>query len=199
MSMKTFVRRIIIGLVLLAVAWTALTLWVEREGPAYRHDSSDVPGGPRALIVYDPDPFYNLDQQVCDAFAAGLASNGWNTTVATVVATREVRDSTFDLYIICANTYNFAPDWAAIDFIKSHPALEGGNVVAITLGAGTTSRAKRLLEEVITQQQCKLIDSRTFWLWRPNDEALIQESNVTLAVNMTRKWASEVAEGLKEK
>ncbi|MBY0433698.1 MAG: hypothetical protein K2U26_06280 [Cyclobacteriaceae bacterium] len=195
--MKTFIRRIIIGLVVLAVAWTVLTLWVEREGPAYRHDSSDVPNGPRALIIYDPDPFYNLDQQVCEAFAAGLASNGWNTTVATVAATHEVKDSIFNLYVICANTYNFAPDWATVDFVKEYPSLEGKNVVAITLGAGTTSRAKRLLEEAIAQRQCKLIDSRTFWLWRPNDEALIQESNVTLAVNMTRKWASEVAEGLK--
>lgn len=30
------------------------------------------------LIVYDPDPFYNLDEKLCRAFAKGLAKNDIN-------------------------------------------------------------------------------------------------------------------------
>jgi AICAR transformylase/IMP cyclohydrolase PurH len=95
--------------------------------------------------------------------------------------------------VFCANTYNWSPDWAISNFIKSDTLISSKNVVAITLGAGTTSRSQRLLESYIKSKNGKLIASKSFYLWRPNDEALAQESNVALAINLTKQWADEIA------
>jgi hypothetical protein len=103
-----------------------------------------------------------------------------------------------DLYILCANTYNWSPDWSVGNFIKNELPNKK-DVVAITLGAGTTGRSKRILESLIKDKGGKLIDSRTFWLWRPNDESAIQESNVSLVISLTKQWAEDVNKKIKAK
>ena len=72
-----FLRYSAIALGIIAVAWTALTFYVEKKGPAKRwrvgNDSEQ-----KVLIVFDPDPFYNLDEKVCMSFANALAEQHMN-------------------------------------------------------------------------------------------------------------------------
>ena len=150
-----------------------------------------------ALIVYDPDPFYNLDEQVCLGFAEGLSTEFWLAKIVTVSAAYKLEEE-FDLYVFCTNTYNYAPDWAISTFIKRNKDLKGKPVVAITLGAGSTDRAQRLLEEKIKAKNANLIDSKTFWLMRPNDESRMEESNVKVAVDMARAFGTEVGKNMEE-
>ena len=78
----------------------------------------------KALIIYNPDPLYNLDEQVCKSFAEGLGKHGFSSKVATVrLAPQE--SETYDLYVFCANTYNWAPDWLVTKYIKGHANRKG--------------------------------------------------------------------------
>ena len=163
-----------------------LTLLVQIYGPEKSFQFGERIATQNALVVYHPDLFYNLDEQICKGFAEGLARQNWLVDVATVKAAKKM-EVEYDLYVFCANTYNWAPDWAISNFIKSHPNLEAKPAVAITLGSGSTGRAKRLLESQIKAKKAKLIDSQTYWLMRPNDETRMGESNVNVAIDMARK------------
>jgi len=134
MSRKRISQVAIIALTSIAIGWTALTLYVEKKGPAKQWTFGDD-HEKTALIVYDPDPFYNLDEQVCFAFGEALAKDRMKVTVATVAAAEEFETESYDILVYCANTYNWRPDWAITNFIKEHKVKQKTPVVAITLGA----------------------------------------------------------------
>jgi hypothetical protein len=197
MKIKTILRYSIATLVLLAMVWTALTVYVEQKGPA-KQWTFGTDHGKVALIVFDPDPFYNLDEQVCLAFGKVMSTHGVKVTVATVAAAEEFNDKArYDVVVYCANTYNWRPDWAITNYIEEYPAMNPeAAVVAITLGAGSTELSQRKLEETITNSSGTLMWSYSLWLWRPNDESKTDESNVDVAVIMARDWASQIANRL---
>jgi hypothetical protein len=60
-------------LLMVVVVWGLLTLWVEAEGPAKSQTMGNPASDTKALIVYDPDPLYNLDEKVCKTFGKTLA------------------------------------------------------------------------------------------------------------------------------
>jgi len=76
--------------------------------------------------------------------------------------------------------------------------LEGKNVVAITLGSGSTSRAKRNLDNLITEQKANLISSEEYWLMRPNNESETNKSNVETATEKAYGHGMEIATGLQK-
>ena len=125
--------------------WGVLTLIVEKKGAANRTMFGAEKNVGTALIVYDPDPFYNLDEQVCNSFAQGLAEKSWKAEVITVAALEKLDINSFDLYVFCTNTYNWAPDRAISNYIKKSNDLQGKHVVAITLGSGSTARSNVFL------------------------------------------------------
>ena len=176
-------------ILIIILVWTGLTLWVEAEGPERNWQSGNDTKGRKALIVFDPDPIYNLDEQVCQAFARVLADNGWFVQTFTVKAAKKKLLTDYDLYLFCANTYNWAPDWAITRYIKKHLDITGKKTISITLGSGSTKRAKRIFENTILDKGGHMADSRTFWLLRPNDESRIKEKNVIVALSEVEEWA----------
>ncbi len=184
---------IVIGI---AVFWTLLTVWANYAGPVRTEVIGEDGGSKRALLVYNPDPIYNLDEQVCAAFARGLATSGFRSSVYTLNQDLP-NPSEFDLVVVCANTYNWSPDWKTASFAKNAAFGENQPVVAITLGSGSTSRAQRLLENRLTARKIRLIGSRSLWLMRPNDESRMEEKNTVVACSLTEAWARELtaAEG----
>ena len=186
------------GIIALAVgaAWTLLTVWAQSPGPKRSWKLGNPQAPKRALIVYDPDPFYNLDEQVCRAFGQALADKGMQVTVATVRAARDLPEQAPDLYVFCANTYNWAPDRSVRDYIGQQENLSGKPVVAITVGSGGTANAQQALEELILARKATLLGSRSLWLMKPNDEARTQESNVAVAVSLAHAWGQKIARQL---
>lgn len=185
----------ITGIAVLAIgaAWTALTIWAERTGPKRSWQLGSQTAKKRALVVYDPDPIYNLDEQVSRSFGQALADGGMRVTVASVAAADMDADQPIDLYVFCANTYNWRPDWAVSNFIREQVNLVGKSVVAITLGGGSTETSRKALETLIQDKKANLLDSRSLWLLRPNDESRMQESNITVTVSMAYAWGEEIA------
>ncbi len=185
----------ITGIAALAVgaAWTFLTVFAERVGPKRSWKMGSQTARKRALIIYDPDPFYNLDEQVSRSFGQGLADQGMQVTVATVAVASRFDSQPIDVYVFCANTYNFRPDWAVSNFIEKQVVLAGKDVVAITLGAGSTDASRKALETLLLARKANLLDSRTLWLLRPNDESRMSESNVAISVSSAYAWGQEIA------
>src|SRR3954468_11385952 len=121
--MKKLKKLMLLTLTIVAIAWTALTLFVETAGTTRNETFGKADAVRKALIVYDPDPFYNLDQRVCSGFEKGLEGNGWFIQVMSVAAAKKIDPSRFDLYVFCANTYNWSPDWAVSSYIKHDVAI----------------------------------------------------------------------------
>ena len=146
------------------------------------------------MIVYDPDPLYNLDEQVSRSFGQALADNGMHVRVVTVKKAMELKNTSYWLYVFCANTYNWRPDWALSNYIDNQVILTNKKVVAITLGSGSTEASQRALEKLIRSKGALLFDSRSLWLLRPNDESKPKQSNVNVSVSMAYSWGQEIAQ-----
>lgn len=182
----------------IVIGWVILTLFVEATGPEKTWSFGNRDGGVKMLIVYDPDPFYNLDEKVCLTFGEETALHGIHAEIATVAAAKELNLESFDLLVFCSNTYNWAPDWAVSGYIDNQRTLNNKPVIAITLGAGSTDRSQKKLEELITRKHGKIIDSRSLWLMRPNDESMPDKSNVEAAMLMVRRWADFLVTDISE-
>lgn len=175
----------------LALLWGALSVWVELPGSEIElriRQELDK----RALIVYDPDPIYNLDWQVCKSFAEGLNREEWGIDILSVSAAVRQDPYEYDLYVFCTNTYNWEPDWILRSFMENMDGLKGEKVVALTVGSGSTSRARRIMETILLKKEVELLASEEYWLMRPNDEQRKEESNILLAADMARKLAAEL-------
>ena len=181
------------------VGWLALTFWVEADGPKRSWTFGEGSSlGSEILIVYDPDPFYNLDEQLCRAFAKALSDSGFHGMVATVSAARELKNGNFKAYVLCANTYNWRPDWSITSFIKKDIIIKDKPVIALTVGSGSTEWSQANFEKIIRQQHGKLIDSKSFWLMRPNDESRTGESNSNVAQSVVYYWATQKVDDLRK-
>lgn len=180
--------------IIVIALWIVLTIWVEAEGPARIVEIGNSRSEQTALVVYDPDPFFNLDQQVCESFSKALADHGWKVTIATVKMAKKIKEKPFSLYVFCANTYNWLPDWSVAAYIKRQAPIKDKNILAITLGAGSTAHSQKILNKLITQKGGKLLDSKSLWLLRPNDKAGTNESNIQKAVAAAKNWAEKLGD-----
>lgn len=182
-------------LLVLLVIWLGLTIWVNLKGPSANWDYGQPGSGFRAMIVFDPDPIYDLDLQLCREFALVLASKGWFVKVMTVRYAEQMETSHPDLWVLCANTYNWQPDRSIRGFLKN-TELADQAVVAITLGAGSTANAQNGFEKLINMAGARLIHSSAYWLLRPNDENKRRENNVEAAKAQVRRRAAQLADSL---
>jgi hypothetical protein len=196
MKSKKITRIFLTTLTLIGLGWLALTIYVERKGPAKRWTFANT-ASKKALVVFDPDPFYDLDEQICLSFAGGLAARGLNVTVASVASADTLKPEQFDLVVYCANTYNWRPDWVISHYVERHRFQhEEKPVVAITLGAGSTDASKIRFERLITACGGKLIESHTLWLWRPNDKTKMDQPNIRVALTKAHAWGEQTAQTL---
>lgn len=189
---RTFIRITAITAIVIVAIWTALTIWVELKGPKKSWTMGEASNTKKVLIVYDPDPIYNLDEQVCKSFGQALAESGMQVQIKTISAAEQINTFDYNLYVFCANTYNWEPDWAISEFIEHVVPIDSKPVVAITLGSGSTSASQEALEKIIKKRNGKIIGSRSFWLLKPNDESRMKESNVDVSVSMVYNWAKEI-------
>ncbi|HKK89739.1 MAG TPA: hypothetical protein VJ917_12880 [Saprospiraceae bacterium] len=180
------------GLVLLSVIWYLLTLYVQRPGQAFSKDLSKKSAEKKALLVFDPDPFFNLDEIVCTSFAHALNEFNFNAHLRSPSSVNTSLLEGIDLLVLCSNTYNWAPDNGIRSFWENYPNPEGQKTVLITLGGGSTARSRRLMEKAIVLKNADLIGSEEFWAWKPNDEERMDEKNIDVAREMAYEWASTV-------
>lgn len=185
-------RNILKVVLAIVLVWTGLTLYVQYSGKEFIKEFRASPSSATALIVFNPDPIYNLDEQVCTSFAQGLKEQHISSTLATVTSAKAFLRTEYDLYVFCVNTYNWTPDWRLTNFIKSHPGLDQEKVVALTVGAGATMRAQRKLEWHLTDRGAHLLGSEMYWLLKPNDESRMKEKNTKIAAEKAYDFGKEI-------
>lgn len=176
----------------IAIVWTILTVWVNYSGKQQSTWIKSKEGNLKALIVFNPDPFYNLDEQVCTSFADALSQEGISSHLVTTKKLDETLEL-YDLYVFCTNTYNWGPDWGLTNRIKTWEGLDGKKVVALTVGAGATMRAQRKLEWHLEDKGADILVSEMFWLMKPNEENQTQLSNVEIAREKAHQLGKSVA------
>lgn len=175
--------------------WLTITLYTQYAGDKKNNQSnSDL--GSNIILVYNPDPFYNLDEQVCNSFKEGLASQGLIAQISTVDNFNKNED--YDFYLFCANTYNWAPDWKTTKLIKSIN-LENAKVATIVLGGGSTKRANRKLEALLKNKSANILGSKEIWLLKPNDETNPNGNNIEIGNNVALNFGSKIGALIKNK
>lgn len=189
---KKISKGLLITVAVILGAWIVLTWWAESREPSRQWIIGNDNAVRKALLIYDPDPFYNLDEKVCRSMGQALAENDFQCTVATVATAEKGPNATYDLYVFCANTYNWRPDRAVTSFINDCD-IKNRPVVAMTLGSGSTTASKKALEQCLLRKGARLLSSKTFWLLRPNDESRMKESNVKVAEELAYDWAQKIA------
>jgi NAD(P)H-dependent FMN reductase len=193
--MKNQLKVIMFSVLLVSIVWTLLTTWVQYGGKQKAQRIGSDKASKKALIVYNPDPIYNLDEQVCRSFAEGLRPYGFISKLVTVKLLPE-NSQEYDLFVFCANTYNWAPDWRVSNCIKVSDFIRNKPVVAITVGSGSTARAQRKLEEEISDKKAQLLGSKSFWLLKPNDEKRMNEKNTDVANDMAKSFGETIGKQL---
>lgn len=191
--MRKWFIRLVITAAMLSLGWMLLSFWANAKGRAAEWTIGEPGAAKHALIIFDPDPFYNFDEQVCKAFAKGLAQHGFSSRICTVAKAEPLYAPTYDLYVFCANTYNGHPDAAVSYYIQQQIGLQDQKTVSITLGGGYTERSQEMFNRLLSYKNVHLIESFRYWLWRPNDENRSKERNVAVAVSMAEAAGAAVA------
>lgn len=197
--MKKWIRRLFVLFGIILVGWTGLTVWVEAEGPSKLTKFTSPYDSLQVLVVYDPDPVYNLDEQVCVSLAKGLNDQHVGALVSTVKASYTLDPALYNAVVVCANTYNWAPDRSITSYIETTPSLRSLPVVAITVGSGSTSEASAKMKDLIKAQGIELLDEHEWWLMRPNDETRMKENNVDVAKAQAYAYGQHIAIRLNSK
>jgi len=184
-------RRVGRTVVLLAVVVLVATLLVEREAD-YVHDYLGGCGPSRALVLYHPSREAHFADELSVAVARGLRRGGLAVERATLTSQTPADPAGYVLIAVVSNTYFWTPDRPTRDYLK-RAKLDGTPAIGLMAGAGATGRAERLLREALLGTGAGSVDTRSFWLWRPNDEGRTRESNRAVALDEAERFAFEAA------
>jgi hypothetical protein len=179
----------------IALFWTGMTIWVQLDGPEFSVTYGDQNKEQKAIVIFDPDPIYNLDQQICVAAAEVLSNRGWLVEVKSVRSFKNDPKHEYDLAVYCANTYNWSPDRSVCGLIDDQ-SINTLNVAAITLGAGTTAGAHNKIKNCLTNTGHNILAETEIWLMRPNDETDHSKDNIIAAKEKAKTLANEIVSKL---
>lgn len=167
-------------------AWLVITLLTQYTGDKLQNHSKpdkDI------ILVYNPDPFYNLDEQVCNSFKKGLESQNLLSQITTTDNFN--LNKKYEFYLFCVNTYNWAPDWKSSKLIKKLE-LENVKVGAIVLGGGSTKRANRKLKGLLQNKSANILGMKEIWLLKPNNENNPNGDNIKEANDAAASFGAEI-------
>ena len=163
-----------------------VTLVMEAEGK-YVHEDLDGAGTPRALILYHPSRDAHFSDDLTLALAEGLRTAGFRVERAILTRETPARPEGFGLIAVVCNTYWWTPDLPTLRYLK-RARLDSVPVVGLIGGAGSTTRAERLLDQALHGTGATVIGTRSFWLLRPNDETRMKEPNRKVARDLARDF-----------
>jgi hypothetical protein len=184
---------LVIGLLLLATAATVTAL-VESEAE-YQHEALGGHGPARALILYHPSRDAHFSDELSLALAKGLVSAGFSVERATLTGATPDALSSYKLVAVVSNTYRWAPDRPTLRYL-ARARLDGMAVLGVIGGAGSTGRSQRLLGEALHKSGARVIGTRSFWIFRPNEETDSGEPNRQVALRLAEKLGRDTAQQL---
>lgn len=186
---RRLLRYVLALAAVIAVFWTALTIYVQREVPG--NDLQIANAAPlQALVLYHPSRDAGFTDDLSREVSGAFSNAGLHATRLSVHSRLSGRPCGYAIIAVVANTYNWAPDLPTQRYLE-RADLSGQAVIGLIAGAGSTERAQRILEEKIRATGARVLAVRPFWLWRPNDESRLTEPNRQVALDMARQMARQ--------
>lgn len=176
---------IVIGLVLLS-SLIVVSVTVEIEGD-YTLQVLGGAGKVRALILFHPSRDAHFSDDLSIALADGLKAAGFAVERATLTSKTPAEPKGYALIGVVSNTFYSTPDLPTLRYLD-RARLEGIPVVGLIGGAGSTGRSQRILDEALRKTGANVIRTRSFWLWRPNDESRLNEPNRDVALQLAKQF-----------
>jgi hypothetical protein len=177
---------------LVGLAWLGFSLIVELDGPYRREALGGADSGGKALVLYHPSRDAHFSDDLSDAFAQALVGAGFQVERATLTAATPGRPAGYNLVAVVTNTYYWTPDLPTLRYLK-RAQFEGTLLVGLIGGAGSTGRAERILDAALRRTGGTVFQTRSFWLWRPNDESRKGVPNREVALDQARELALQAA------
>jgi hypothetical protein len=120
-----------------------------------------------ALLVYHPGRS-GYQEMLTQAFSEGLISNGWRVEVTTASQKAPTDLSGYDLLVLSAPTYDWAPAKPIQRYLERLGDLTDQPTVAIVSAAGTTTLSLPKMEELVREANGDLVASYALKTLVPN-------------------------------
>jgi hypothetical protein len=179
---------IVIGALLLLGAIVA-TVVVEMESN-YRHEILSGGTEHQALILFHPSRDAHFSDDLSMSLAEGLKAAGFSVHRATLTSDTPPAFDGYTLIAVVSNTYWWTPDIPTLRYLE-RARFKGINAIGVIGGGGATERSQRMLDEALRKAGANVIRTRSFWLWRPNDESRMSEPNKQVALQLANAFAVE--------
>ena len=183
---------ILLGLLALGVvAIAGVTIWVQREAP-HKRETLYEGKAQKALVLYHPSRDAHFSDDLSIAVAKGFHDTGMTVDRETMTEATPPNPEGYAVIAVVTNTYYGSPDRPTLRYLE-RARFSDTPTIGLTLGAGTTDRAQRILDDKLKRASANVLDVRAFWISKPNDESRLQEPNRAVAEEMVRTWATAVA------
>jgi hypothetical protein len=181
------IRRIIVVIALiLLVGGIGITFYVEHEAEPKRESLSGH-GDARALVLYHPSRDAGFSDEISLAVAQGLKDAGFAVDRETTTSSTSAKPQGYAVIAVVANTFWFQPDRPTLRYL-ARARLEEVKAIGLICGAGSTDRSERLLSEALMKTGANLVETRSYWISRPNDETRIEAQNRAVAIEKARAF-----------
>ena len=171
---------------LAVAAIAAVTIYVERQAD-YQHEVLSQGGKARALVLFHPSRDAHFSDDLSLALAEGLATAGFSVDRETLTRATPPEPEDYALIAVVSNTYWWTPDRPTLQYLQ-RARFDGRYAVGLIGGAGATGRSERMLDVALRGTGARLLQTRSFWLMRPNDEAHTKGSNRAVALQLARQF-----------
>jgi hypothetical protein len=119
----------------------------------------------RALIVYHPGRS-DLQERAITGFVEGLVAKGWYIDLTTA-SEQTPTPNGYDLLVLGAQSYTWAPAWPVQDYLRRIGDLRGLPTVAILSGLGETGPANTVMRDLINATNGRIMSIYNVWQMRP--------------------------------
>lgn len=180
-----------VSLILLA-GLAIVTVIVEAEAD-YTHEILGEEGPVRALILFHPSREAHFSDELSLALADGLRAAGFSVHRATLTRDTPQAPKEYALIAVVSNTYWWTPDIPTLRYL-ARSRLDGVHAIGLMGGAGATGRSRRILDEALRKTGAHVIRTRSFWLFRPNDETRMNEPNRQVALQLAKQFGVDAGQ-----
>jgi hypothetical protein len=159
----------VVTLVALLVAWQGLLSFVVNAEVISDVEVLNPKGNTgTALLTYHPGRS-GYQEMITQAFSEGLVSNGWRVDITTASKEAPTDLSGYDLLILSAPTYDWAPAKPIQRYLARLGDLGGQPTAVIISAAGTTSLSLPMMEDLVREANGDLVASYALWTMVPNE------------------------------
>jgi flavorubredoxin len=175
----------LLGFLALA-AIAAVTIYVERQAD-YQHEVLSQGGKARALVLFHPSRDAHFSDDLSTALAEGLTGAGFSVDRESLTRATPPQPEDYALIAVVSNTYWWTPDRPTLQYLQ-RARFDGRYAIGVIGGAGATGRSQRMLDLALRATGAKVLQTRSFWLMRPNDETRMKGSNRAVALQLARQF-----------